>query len=187
MDESGQDASISRQEHVARYGIPVKRPAEWASKLWCIGGWVRWRRRREHTVANRHVRRPGETGRRIRRDAHTVAMTSSTSANDSLADIPQLAGVTHVNGTRRRRLRQRRPVLHRPHVRLSLAGTIARARSSTRASPKKSWRDSGWVAAGRGGRGRDPVLQRYAPCRSSASARCQFSSSVPPSPDWEMW
>ena len=26
-------------------------------------------------------------------------MTSSTSANDSLADMPQLTGVTHVNGT----------------------------------------------------------------------------------------
>jgi hypothetical protein len=35
--------------------------------------------------------------------------------------------------------------------------------------------------------GRDPALQRYEPSRSSASARCQFASSVPPSPDWEMW
>ena len=40
-------------------------------------------------------------------------MTSSTSANDSLADIPQLASIRHVNENRRRRLRQRRPVLHR--------------------------------------------------------------------------
>jgi hypothetical protein len=36
-------------------------------RLWCIGGWIRWRRCREHS---RRIRRAAETGRRIRRDAH---------------------------------------------------------------------------------------------------------------------
>jgi transposase len=60
-----------------------------------------------------------------------------------------------------------------------LAGTIARRASSSRASPKKPSPVRGCVAA--------TAARCYWPSRSSASARCQFSSWVPPSPDWEMW
>src|ERR1700742_1791624 len=36
-------------------------------RLWCIGRWIRWRRRRDES---RRIRRTAETGRRIRRDTH---------------------------------------------------------------------------------------------------------------------
>ena len=75
-----------------------------------------------------------------------VAMTGSTSANDSLTDIPQLAGVTHIWDSPSTATTTA-PGTSPARVRLSLAGTIARAWSSTRASPRKPWRVSGWVAA----------------------------------------
>jgi hypothetical protein len=56
---------IARPPPVIRIRRWWRRGRRW--RLWCIGGWIRWRRRREHS---RRIRRAAETGRCIRRDAH---------------------------------------------------------------------------------------------------------------------